>query len=103
MIKKLRFVCFGCGKDRPCFVESNQEPSSVVEPLEDLRCVLDETNKTGYNWEYAPNGTDTQQTHTKIANDIERAMDMLQPGHPPSGVDIDNCRVALHGIIAQLR
>jgi len=47
--------------------------------------------------------TDTQQTHTKIANDIERAMDMLQPGHPPSGVDIDNCRVALHGIIAQLR
>ena len=66
MIKKLRFVCFGCGKDRPCFVESNQEPSSVVEPLEDLRCVLDETNKTGYNWEYAPNGTDTQQTEGEI-------------------------------------
>lgn len=51
MIKKLNFVCYGCGNDRPCRVESNQE-TGRGDPIEDLKCILDETNKTSYNWEY---------------------------------------------------
>lgn len=34
---------------------------------------------------------------------IEGALDMLQPGYSPGGLDMDKCRRALHGIISQLR
>lgn len=49
--EKRRYKCEGCGPARPCFVETNQEPSMISIPIEDLRCVLDETNQTGYHWE----------------------------------------------------
>ena len=49
-VKKRRFKCNGCGESRPCYVETNQEPSSMSLPVEDLRCVLDETNQTGFHW-----------------------------------------------------
>lgn len=52
MIKKLHFVCYGCGKDRPCYVETNQEERGLGDPLEDFKCIRDETNQTSYNWEY---------------------------------------------------
>ena len=45
-----RYKCEGCGESRPCFVETNQEPSTISLPIEDLRCVLDETNQAGYEW-----------------------------------------------------
>lgn len=49
---KRKFKCTGCGIDRPCFIESNQEPQSGdYMQVEDLKCVLDETNQTSYNWE----------------------------------------------------
>ncbi|MFZ7121768.1 MAG: hypothetical protein ACOWWH_12580 [Eubacteriaceae bacterium] len=56
MIKTRKFKCTGCGKDRPCILETNQE--SFDNGLdyfdlftEDLKCVLDSTNQTSYNWE----------------------------------------------------
>lgn len=53
MIKKQNYVCYGCGKDRPCFVETNQEQTDFfVAEIEDLKCILDETNQTGYKWDY---------------------------------------------------
>ena len=52
IIEKQNFVCYGCGDKRPCFVECNQEKSSISYPIEDLKCILDETNQTGYKWEY---------------------------------------------------
>ncbi len=48
--EKRMYICTGCGNDRPCSVETNQEPSSVTEIIEDLKCILDETNKTSYFW-----------------------------------------------------
>jgi hypothetical protein len=48
--EKRKYRCDGCGVSRPCFVETNQEPSNIAIPIEDLRCVLDETNQTGYHW-----------------------------------------------------
>ena len=51
-IKKLHFVCCGCGKARPCYVEINHEQRGFDDPIEDLKCILDETNQTGYKWEY---------------------------------------------------
>ena len=52
--KKRKFKCTGCGEDRPCFLETNQEPNPLdaIEDLftEDLKCVLDSTNQTSYNW-----------------------------------------------------
>ena len=54
MIKTLHFVCYGCGKDRPCYVETNQEQRTLCDPVEDLKCILDETDQTSYNWEYYP-------------------------------------------------
>ena len=53
-IKKRKFKCEGCGKDRPCFVEINQDPSSLGFVDVDLKCILDETNKTGYEWKEIP-------------------------------------------------
>jgi len=52
------FKCTGCGEDRPCFLETNQEPNPLdeIENLftEDLKCVLDSTNQTSYNWKEVP-------------------------------------------------
>lgn len=49
--EKRRFKCDGCGVERPCYVETNQETpyfSSLL--IEDLVCILDATNQTSYNW-----------------------------------------------------
>ena len=48
--EKRKFKCEGCGKSRPCFVETNQEPSGITVIEEDLKCILDETNQTSYEW-----------------------------------------------------
>lgn len=54
-----KFKCTGCGDDRPCFLETNQEQhlSSEMNDLftEDLKCVLDSTNQTSYNWKEITN------------------------------------------------
>jgi hypothetical protein len=53
-IQKRTFKCTGCGESRPCILETNQEqhPQYDDEDLftEDLKCVLDSTNQTSYNW-----------------------------------------------------
>lgn len=56
MIKVRKFKCTGCGVDRPCILETNQELfnnglDDIDLFLEDLKCVLDSTNQTSYNWE----------------------------------------------------
>jgi len=55
-IEKRKLKCTGCGEDRPCYLEINQEPhysgSDDIDIIsEDLKCVLDTTNQTSYNWE----------------------------------------------------
>ena len=48
---KTKFKCNGCGEDRPCFLETNQEKSPFdYQKVEELKCVLDDTNQTSYNW-----------------------------------------------------
>jgi hypothetical protein len=47
---KRKFKCEGCGIDRPCIVTTNQE-ESIHPIIEDLNCILDKTNQTGYSWE----------------------------------------------------
>ena len=51
-IIKRKFKCTGCGEDRPCFVETNQEKDEIAwyDHAEDLKCILDETNQTSFNW-----------------------------------------------------
>lgn len=50
-IKKTKFKCEGCGKDRPCILEINQEETMYdYLTIDSLKCVLDETNQTGYDW-----------------------------------------------------
>ncbi len=48
--EKRKYKCEGCGELRPCYVETNQAPSSISVPIKDLRCVLDDTNQTSYFW-----------------------------------------------------
>ena len=50
--EKLKYKCTGCGLERPCYVEINQEPNKLFEVIDDLVCILDTTNQTSYNWEY---------------------------------------------------
>lgn len=51
-IKTRKFKCTGCGEDRPCYLETNKESSIFDLYTEDkLTCVLDVTNRTGFNWE----------------------------------------------------
>lgn len=51
-IVKRKFKCTGCGEDRPCLVETNQEKDEIsfYDQAEDLKCILDPTNQTSYNW-----------------------------------------------------
>jgi len=50
-IKKRKFKCIGCGEDRPCYLETNQQPHTLdYMVVDDLKCVCDETNQTSYNW-----------------------------------------------------
>lgn len=48
--EKRVYKCEGCGVSRPCYVETNQETSCISMPIEHLKCILDETNQTGYSW-----------------------------------------------------
>ena len=68
---KRKFKCTGCGVDRPCFLETNQEtnPLDAVDDLftEDLKCVLDSTNQTSYNWEEVKAKTAVEECHSKIS------------------------------------
>ncbi len=50
-IDKRKFKCKGCGDERPCYVETNQEVNSICDVREDLICILDATNQTSYYWE----------------------------------------------------
>lgn len=50
-VQKRKFKCTGCGESRPCFLETNQESNNIMDVIEDLKCVLDETNQTSYNWQ----------------------------------------------------
>lgn len=47
-----KFKCVGCGMDRPCFVETNQEQNPIFgcTIIDDLKCILDETNQTSFSW-----------------------------------------------------
>lgn len=46
-----KFKCTGCGEDRPCYIETNQEKTKFSQiDIEDLICVLDVTNQTSFNW-----------------------------------------------------
>lgn len=44
-----RYICYGCGKSRPCIVSTNQE-KWVEDEIDNLKCILDSTNQTSYNW-----------------------------------------------------
>lgn len=52
-IIKRTFKCTGCGEARPCYLTTNQEKGEIefYDHTESLKCVLDETNQTSYNWE----------------------------------------------------
>ena len=50
-IDKRKFKCKGCGDERPCYIETNQEVNSISDVREDLICILDITNQTSYYWE----------------------------------------------------
>ena len=53
--EKRKFKCIGCGVERPCYVETNQEASNFSSLLvEDLVCILDATNQTSFNWVEIP-------------------------------------------------
>ena len=46
-----KFKCNGCGDERQCVLETNQEEKPFdYMVIEELKCVLDETNQTSYNW-----------------------------------------------------
>jgi len=51
-IIKRKYKCTGCGIDRPCIAETNQEKAQIAfyDEIENLKCILDPTNQTSYNW-----------------------------------------------------
>ena len=51
-IIKRKYKCTGCGIDRPCVAETNQEKAQIAfyDEIDNLKCILDETNQTSYNW-----------------------------------------------------
>ena len=47
-----KYVCTGCGVDRQCVVKTTKEKAQIdfYDEIENLKCILDETNQTSYNW-----------------------------------------------------
>ena len=68
--EKRKYKCNGCGEDRPCYVETNQEPSAITDVIEDLKCILDETNQTSYFWVEIYNTDKEIKTYKKALQDI---------------------------------
>ena len=62
MIIKRKFKCTGCGKQRPCILEVNLGIQEIAffDPTEELKCILDKSNKTSFNWK--------EQTINKLTN-----------------------------------
>ena len=49
--EKRKYKCNGCGEERPCYLETNQEYSDFrYLDIEEFVCVMDSTNQTSYNW-----------------------------------------------------
>ncbi len=85
--EKRKYKCDGCGSNRPCYVETNQEPSYISMPIEDLRCVLDETNQS-YLWvEVASAYIEVEQIKKVIANDAIRQI--IEEAHMAGQTVID--------------
>lgn len=61
--ERRKFKCEGCGKSRPCYVETNQEPSDITIIEEDLKCILDATNQTSYKWEEISLSENNKDSH----------------------------------------
>ena len=84
--KKRKFKCTGCGEDRPCFLETNQEPNPLDEMYdlftEDLKCVLDSTNQTSYNW----------KEETEFGMSVKRQLTLT---------DVSNKEVALKSFVEE--
>lgn len=49
-IKTRKFKCNGCGEKRPCHLEVTEQDYYDHDMLDNLKCVVDETNQTGFNW-----------------------------------------------------
>ena len=47
-----KFMCTGCGENRPCYLETNQGKDEIAfyDSAEYLKCALDKTNQTVCNW-----------------------------------------------------
>ncbi len=67
-IIKRKYKCTGCGNDRPCIVETNQEKVQIAfyDEIENLKCILDETNQTSYNWKEVKANEETKETEKAL-------------------------------------
>lgn len=71
-----KFKCTGCGEGRPCYLETSQEKGVIAfyDHTEDLKCVLDETNQTSFNWvEVEANDSKTSSSNCNIPHVSHRA------------------------------
>ena len=88
-IIKRKFKCTGCGEDRPCYIETNQEQTGFdYMVIDDLKCVLDETNQTSYNWvEMQANGRPDNHEQALPIRDVSKRIcpDALQCANTPGG------------------
>lgn len=75
-IKTRKYRCNGCGEDRPCYLTTNQEPHTLdYMQIDDLKCVLDATNQTSFNWkEVEANGADTSQENNALLADVRLSL-----------------------------
>lgn len=65
-IKTRKYRCNGCGENRPCHLITNQEPHTLdYIQIDDLKCVLDATNQTSYNWEEVQYETECKPYNNK--------------------------------------
>ena len=71
---KRTFKCTGCGNARPCILETNQETNPMSD-IEDLSCVLDNTNQTSFNWKEIVNNVIKRPTAEEILTLIKRLPD----------------------------
>ena len=86
-IKTRKFKCIGCGEDRPCIIEVNQEVNEAFDYMlvDDLKCMLDETNQTSFNWTEIE-ANDVQQRELLI-DFYYKLSQRLDTNIPPISID----------------
>lgn len=89
-----KFKCTGCGEARPCYLEVTEQQFYDNNMINNLKCVVDDTNSTGFNWEEVQaNGVTTGEKQCNLPvvskqSEPFRCFEIHYPNIPANGCTV---------------